>query len=209
MLNTAMGIVLDLQLHRDPIHGETKISDLECENKRRLFWDMFSTEALVSSFIDRPWSVLDLANLDTSPPAEINDDDYDPTGKILPPGPFPFPPLMAPVNLRFAICVVLHKTSTNLFGKQKANYKDVLELHAELDKISTQLPELLQRSQGDPSSRKTEIAMKENFRLLAFAYVRLLRPFLDPDCSNLTGEVQVEAHRATCIKHAREFLLTL
>lgn len=64
---------MSLGLHRDPNHTPGKYTFFEAEERRRLFWSLFSLCILSSAALGRTWAVFQLENIDCEFPLDATD----------------------------------------------------------------------------------------------------------------------------------------
>lgn len=75
LLALGVQVAHSLGLQRDPSHTPSKYTFFESEERRRLFWNLFSLCILSSSCLGRTWTIFDLSHIDTKLPLDATDEE--------------------------------------------------------------------------------------------------------------------------------------
>ncbi|KAM0747303.1 hypothetical protein T439DRAFT_98465 [Meredithblackwellia eburnea MCA 4105] len=198
LLSIAIEGAFTLRLHRDP--ERTKgLTFVEKEDRRRLFWNLFSQAMMVSWMVGRTWSHFDLEKIDCKYPLDCHDDELylgekeatklseARAKRHLTEEDFDYTALTA-LLIKTKIAVVMKKCCDAVFAVRTVPYSKVLELNKELDEIEASFPLAYQfpvNEKGDIAATSFAIGVPVSERhggmlhiALASVYVRLHRPWL-------------------------------
>ncbi|GAA5906658.1 fungal specific transcription factor domain-containing protein [Sporobolomyces salmoneus] len=194
LLSSAVQASFALELHREPNrHGKMKYRFAECQERRRLFWGVFSLCSSVTTDTSRAWPQLDLRYIDTHFPLDCFDEELAMDELAIRAS------VRARVNseifeetpMTYNLCLarlafVSKKISEEAFIVTGCRYSRIAPLHAELRKLEKSLPENY-RVQFDDEERPLFTSRSSSLTDLKAALVqisisaeivRLNRPFL-------------------------------
>ncbi|GAA6004210.1 hypothetical protein JCM10207_002484 [Rhodosporidiobolus poonsookiae] len=217
LLSLAVHGAFTLGLHRDPVQkGKTTHSFAECEDRRRLFWCLFTTCMSITTGTSRTWSQFDLRQIDCKFPLDCYDAELmmdERAAKARVRGrtkgeTFEETPMTASV-VRAQYSLLVKKITDTAFGIEPCKYSAILELDAELRAFEASFPScynLPTDEQGrirfsvPPSLTEMRCALIQ--LCLSAEFVRLHRPFLVLAAS----DEQYQHSREQCVKYAKRML---
>ncbi|GAA5838831.1 hypothetical protein JCM11251_006752 [Rhodosporidiobolus azoricus] len=215
LLSLAVHAAFTLQLHRDPAQkGKTELSFAECEDRRRLFWCLFTLCMSITTGTSRTWSQFDLRQIDCKFPldcydAELLMDERAAKARIR--GRlhiFEETPMTASV-VRAQLSLLVKKITDTAFSVKPCKYSDVLALDAELRAFEKGFPACYNvptdvdgRVKFNVPPTLTEMRCALIQLCLSAEYVRLHRPFLVLAAS----DEQYQHSREQCVKYAKRML---
>ncbi|BGP09772.1 hypothetical protein JCM10049v2_005645 [Rhodotorula toruloides] len=217
LLSLAVNAVFALGLNRDPANkSASPLSFFECEERRRLFWSVFSLCGSVTTGISRKWPQFDLRQMDCKFPLDCYDsellmDERAAKARVRARQGNEQPeetPMTAPL-LRAQYALLVKKITDKAFSVEPCSYSEVLALDAELRAFEASFP-LVYRLPIDTTGRvrfanppsMTEDRTALLHLCLAAEFVRLHRPFLV-----LAATDEVYQHsREQCVKYAKRLL---
>ncbi|BGP15917.1 hypothetical protein JCM10213_003654 [Rhodosporidiobolus nylandii] len=190
LLSLVVQIALSLGLHRDPDRTPGKYTFFEAEERRRLFWSLFSLCILSSASLSRTWAVFDLNGVDTKLPLdahdhEILDESTAMAGIAERQGKFQETP-MTSLICKMKLAVLAKKMNDRAFGIHPVQYEEILALDAELREFEDSIPTRYQLRVDPtgalvrPSAHVTVTEMRACMIQISLAgeYIRLHRPWL-------------------------------
>ncbi|KAH8929187.1 hypothetical protein BT69DRAFT_1346015 [Atractiella rhizophila] len=211
LLSLGVQIAHQLELHRDPDNFPGRFNPVEAEDRRKLFWSLFTMDVYASSALGRRWSLFNLDTIDTKFPQDLEDDELTTTGinhnvslsnadnRT-----------MTSLIIRMKIAVIAKKITDKAFGIKPVSYSTVLQLDSELSEI--ELPPIYRlawdgveiRDQPALTGEAQILALRRYMIHLSLAQerLRLHRPFLVTGLSNKDTSYS----RKTCITSARIIL---
>ncbi|KAK4051192.1 hypothetical protein OIV83_003014 [Microbotryomycetes sp. JL201] len=144
LLSLAVQVAMSLNLHRDPDRTPGKFTFFEAENRRRLFWSLFTLCILSSASLGRTWAVFDLNHVDCKLPLdchdhEIFDQETAEAAVASRKRKFEETP-MTSLLLRAKLAVMAKKINDKAFGIHPCSYSTVLELDRDLKEFEDSIP---------------------------------------------------------------------
>ncbi|BGP41809.1 hypothetical protein JCM10449v2_005800 [Rhodotorula kratochvilovae] len=217
LLSLAVHGVFALQLHRDPLHkGKTQYSFAECEERRRLFWCVFSLCMSITTGTSRTWTQFDLRQIDCKFPldcfdSELSMDERAAKARVRSrraAETFEETPMTASL-LRAQYGLIVKKITDKAFSITPCSYSDVLALDAELVAFERSFPPAYDLPIdganrvhfGVPPSL-TEMRAALIQLCLSAEFVRLHRPFLVLAAT----DDRYQHSREQCVKYAKRLL---
>ncbi|GAA6048510.1 hypothetical protein JCM3770_006529 [Rhodotorula araucariae] len=217
LLSLAVHGVFALQLHRDPLQkGKTPYSFAECEERRSLFWCVFSLCMSITTGTSRAWTQFDLRQIDCKLPLDCYDtelamDERAAKARVRSrraAESFEETPMTASI-LRAQYGLLVKKITDKAFGVAPCSYTDVLALDAELVAFERSLPATYNLPIdganrvhfGVPPSL-TEMRAALVQICLSAEFVRLHRPFLVLAAT----DDRYQHSREQCVKYAKRIL---
>ncbi|GAA5877465.1 hypothetical protein JCM8547_001081 [Rhodosporidiobolus lusitaniae] len=215
LLSLAVHAAFALNLHRDPAQkGKAQYSFAECEDRRRLFWCLFTLCMSITTGTSRTWSQFDLRQIDCKFPldcfdAELQMDERAAKARVrgrLHGEKFEETPMTASV-VRAQYSLLVKKITDTAFGVKPCKYSDILALDAELRSFEKSFPSIYAipedgrpRFGVPPSLTEMKCALIQ--LCLSAEYVRLHRPFLVLAAT----DDQYQHSREQCVKYAKRML---
>ncbi|GAA5862732.1 hypothetical protein JCM1840_002655 [Sporobolomyces johnsonii] len=193
LLALAVHASFALELHRDPVrNGKTKLTFLECEDRRRIFWTLFTLCMSITTGTSRSWTQFDLRQIDCKIPLDCYDEELFMDERAVTANvrarrnsvSFEETPMTLLV-VRAQYSVLVKKITDAAFSVTPCRYSDILGLDLELQAFEKSFPPCYQlplNAEGDvlfgsPPSM-TEMRSSLLHLCLASEVVRLHRPFL-------------------------------
>ncbi|GAA5935575.1 hypothetical protein JCM3775_003356 [Rhodotorula graminis] len=217
LLSLAVNAVLSLDLHLDPSRpSKAQPSFADCEERRRLFWSVFSLSMSVSSGTSRTWSGFDLRQIDCKFPldcydAELNMDERAAKARVRSrraADGFEETPMTVTV-LRAQQSLLAKKITDKAFSVTPCSYDDVLSLDMDLIAFEKSLPPAYElpvdganRVQFASPPTPTEMRATVIQLYLAAEFVRLHRPFL----VLAAADDRYQHSREQCVKYGKRLL---
>ncbi|GEM10188.1 C6 transcription factor [Rhodotorula toruloides] len=217
LLSLSVHAVFTLGLNRDPANKSTEqLSFFECEERRRLFWSVFSLCASVTTGLSCKWPQFDLKQINCKFPldcydAELLMDERAAKARVRARQGTEQPeetPVTAPI-LRAQYALLVKKITDQAFSIEPCTYSDVLALDAELRAFEASFPPVYRlpvdstgriRFTNPPSLAEMRAASLH--LCLSAEFVRLHRPFLV-----LAATDDIYQHsREQCVKYAKRLL---
>ncbi|ORY92479.1 hypothetical protein BCR35DRAFT_2083 [Leucosporidium creatinivorum] len=210
---TAISTVWELELPRDPDELNARFTPLEAEERRRVFWALFSLDTLARSFLGKTYHPHDAATISCRFPAQLPDEAY----SVIT-GDFDFtfatssaPSTMKPVVSLHSVCLLLSKISkaTASSGSGRPSSVELVALHEELEALDTHSSAEICSHPSPASSRASSGSFVESFStvLKSFAEVKLARGFAGFE--ELPGGYGGDRWRKMCTKHATLLLTAI
>ncbi|GAA6031371.1 hypothetical protein JCM8097_005628 [Rhodosporidiobolus ruineniae] len=217
LLSLAVHAAFQLQLHRDPVQkGKTTFAFHDCEDRRRLFWCLFTLCMSITTGTSRTYSQFDLRQIDCKFPldcydAELYMDERAAKARIrgrLHAEQYEETPLTASV-VRAQLSLLVKKITDTAFGVKPCKYSEILALDGELRAFEKSFPSIYNLPQDEtgricfgvpPSLTEMRCALIQ--LCLSAEYVRLHRPFL----VLAANDDQYQHSREQCVKYAKRML---
>ncbi|BGP18080.1 hypothetical protein JCM10213_006529 [Rhodosporidiobolus nylandii] len=217
LLSLAVNAAFAMNLQRDPVQkGKTTFTFAECEDRRRIFWCLFSLCMSITTGTSRTWLQFDLRQIDCKFPldcydAELLMDERAAKARIrgrVKGGGFEETPMTSAV-VRAQYSLLVKKITDVAFSVKPCRYGNILSLDAELRAFEESFPpcyNLPVDNQGrirftvPPSLTEMRCALIQ--LSLCAEFVRLHRPFL---VLAATDE-QYQYSREVCVKYAKRML---
>ncbi|GAA5885525.1 hypothetical protein JCM6882_007453 [Rhodosporidiobolus microsporus] len=190
LLSLVVQIALSLGLHRDPDRSPGKYSFFEAEERRRLFWSLFSLCILSSASLSRTWAVFDLNGVDTKLPLDLHDHeilDEETAMAAIEKRKTKFEETpMTSLICKMKLAVLARKMNDRAFGIHPVPYEEILALDAELREFEESIPSRYQLrldpsgALNRPSAHVTVTEMRACMVQISLAgeFLRLHRPWL-------------------------------
>ncbi|GAA5911432.1 Zn(II)2Cys6 transcription factor [Sporobolomyces salmoneus] len=214
LLSLTVSIAHTLNLHRDPDRIPGKYSFFEAEQRRRLFWNLFSLCILSSSSLSRTWNIFDLKNIDCQLPLdchdhEILDEATARAGLEKRKTKFAETP-MTQLIIKQKLAVLAMKMNDRAFGINPVPYEEILALDAELREFEESIPARYRVRLDQtgallrPTSHITVTEMRACMISISVTseYIRLHRPWLLFSEGNKTFQYS----RDQAVKHSQRLL---
>ncbi|GAA5825624.1 hypothetical protein JCM11251_000314 [Rhodosporidiobolus azoricus] len=190
LLSLVVQIALSLGLHRDPDRSPGKYTFFEAEERRRLFWSLFSLCILSSASLSRTWAVFDLNSTDCKLPLDLHDHeilDEETAMAALEKRRTKFEETpMSSLICKMKLAVLARKMNDRAFGIHPVPYEEILALDAELREFEESIPSRYQLRLDPsgalirPSAHVTVTEMRACMVQISLAgeFLRLHRPWL-------------------------------
>ncbi|GAA5992545.1 hypothetical protein JCM11641_004540 [Rhodosporidiobolus odoratus] len=216
LLSLAVHAAFQLNLHRDPAMSDLQLSFAECEDRRRLFWCLFTLCMSITTGTSRTWLQFDLRQIDTRFPldcydAELLMDERAAKARIrgrLSADTFEETPMTSSV-VRAQYALLVKKITDTAFSTKPCKYTDILALDAELRAFEKSFPPVYNLPTDDQGRVRfsvpptlTEMRCALIQLCLSAEFVRLHRPFLVLAAS----DDQYQHSREQTVKYAKRIL---
>ncbi|GAA5889054.1 hypothetical protein JCM8208_007757 [Rhodotorula glutinis] len=217
LLSLAVNAVFSLGLHLDPSRpSKAHLSFADCEERRRLFWSVFSLSMSVSSGTSRMSSGFDLRQIDCKFPLDCYDAELDMDERAAKArvrgrraaDAFEETPMTITV-LRAQQSLLAKKITDKAFSITPCSYDDVLSLDSDLIAFEKSLPPAYElpvdganRVQFAVPPTSTEMRATIIQLYLAAEFVRLHRPFLVLAAT----DDRYQHSREQCVKYGKRLL---
>ncbi|GAA5997852.1 Zn(II)2Cys6 transcription factor [Rhodotorula paludigena] len=190
LLSLVVQIALSLGLHRDPDRSPGRMTFFEAEERRRLFWSLFSLCILSSASLSRTWAIFDLNGVDTRLPLDCTDDEIlDEAAAMagLEKRRMRFEETpMTSLIVKMKLAVLARKMNDRAFGIHPVPYEEILALDAELREFEESIPARYQLrldasgALARPSPHVTVTEMRACMVQISLAgeFLRLHRPWM-------------------------------
>lgn len=133
MIGLAMRIAIDLGLHRKA--NEANLDPFTAQMRRRLFWNVYYLERVISMSLGRPFSIAD-RHIDLPLPLDVDDTVQDPTLLTAP------PPSDRTTTLTFAVYLIqLRRIDSRIQHKIYRADKPLHTLRSKMDRLFLELQE--------------------------------------------------------------------
>ncbi|KAI5479839.1 hypothetical protein MNV49_002651 [Pseudohyphozyma bogoriensis] len=203
--NTAViAAAWELELHVDPDELDLEFTPFDAEDRRRLFWALFTQDTLARTFLGKTYAPLDVSTISTRLPSQLPDSAFTATGDFeFSFSPAPGPNVLLPMIALHAISTMHAKISQALGRSRRPSPAEVQALHRELEGLESAHASTLQ-----PSGLFGESPEEPSLKLMARALLSLAHVRLSRSCYGVgTQESEQTAwHRAVCAAHCNSLL---